>query len=58
MYVGYLGTQWDVTIQPVKTKPKLICQNKSYVRHKLVAYFPFYQECKEKLLLKSYPPDF
>ena len=37
MYVGCPGTQWDVTIQPVKTKPKLLCQNKSYVGHNLVA---------------------
>ena len=38
-YVGCLGTQWDVTIQPLKTRPKLYCQNKSYVTNKLVAYF-------------------
>ena len=37
--VGCPGTQWDVTVQPVKTRPKFHCQNKSYVRHKLVAYF-------------------
>ena len=33
-------TQWDVTIQPAKTRPKLHCRNKSYARHRLVAYFP------------------
>ena len=34
------GTQWDVTIQPAKTRPKLHCRNKGYARHRLVAYFP------------------
>ena len=28
-----------VTVQPVKTKPKFCCLNKSYVRDRLVAYF-------------------
>ena len=37
---GMWGVQWDVTIQPAKTRPKLHCRNKSYVRHRLVAYFP------------------
>ena len=37
-YVGCPATQWDVTIQPVKTIPKH-CQNKSYAIHKLVTYF-------------------
>ena len=36
---GCPGTQWDVIVQPVKTRPKFHCQNKSYVRYKLVAYF-------------------
>ena len=48
MYVGCLGTQWDVTIQPVKTKPKLLCQNANYVRHKLVAYFSCFPRMQKK----------
>ena len=34
------GTQWDVTIQPVKTRLKFHSQNKSKVKRKLGAYFP------------------
>ena len=29
-HVGCPGTQWDVPNQPVKTRPKLHCQNMSY----------------------------
>ena len=39
MYVGCPGTQWDGTIQPVKTSPKIFCQNKRYREHEFVAKF-------------------
>ena len=32
-YVGCPDTQWDVSIQPVKSRPKFDCRNKSYVSH-------------------------
>ena len=38
MYVGCPGNQLNVTIQPPKTRPKLLCQNKNYIGHKLEAY--------------------
>ena len=33
------GNQWCVNIQPVKTRTKLFCKNKSYVGPKLLAFF-------------------
>ena len=38
--MGCPGTQWDVTIQSVKTRLKFHSQNKSKVKRKLGAYFP------------------
>ena len=48
IYLGCPGTQWDVTKQPVKTRPKLLCQNKSYGGHKLVVYFSLYSRMQKK----------
>ena len=38
--MGCPGTQWDVTIQSVKTRLNFHSQNKSKVKLKLGAYFP------------------
>ena len=46
--MGCPGTQWDVTEQPVKTRPTFHCQNNSYVRHKLVAYFSLLASMQKK----------
>ena len=54
MYAGCPGTQWDVTIQPVKTRQKLLCQNKSYVGHKLVAYFSLLAKMQKNGWSKSF----
>ena len=44
----YLGTQLDVNTQPVKTELKIFCQNKSYVRPKLLACFFLLAAMQEK----------
>ena len=54
MYVGCPGTQWNVTVEPVKTKLKLLCQNKSDVGHKLMAYFSLLPRMHEELLIKKF----
>ena len=38
--MGCPVTQWDLTIQSVKTRLKFHSQNKSEVKRKLAAYFP------------------
>ena len=59
MYVGYPGIQRDVTIQPVKTRPKLLCQNKSYVGHNLLAYFSLLARMQKKTAGQQvFPHDF
>ena len=40
---------------PVKTRLKLFCQNKGYVRPKLLAYFSLLAAMQEKPADQSYP---
>ena len=47
-YGGYVGTQLDVNIQPVKTELKLFCQNKGYDRPKLLACFSLLAAMQDK----------
>ena len=39
MCLGCPVTQWDVTIQPLKSRPKLLWQNKGYGGHTFMTYF-------------------
>ena len=48
MCVGFPGTQWDVTIQPLKTRPKLLLQNKSYSGHTFMTYFSLLTRMQKK----------
>ena len=48
MCVGCPGTQWDVTIQPLKTRPKLLLQNKSYGGHTFMTYFSLLTRMQKK----------
>ena len=48
MCVGCPGTQWDVTIQPLKTRPKLLLQNKSYGGPTFMTYFSLLTRMHEK----------
>ena len=47
MCVGCPGTYWDVT---VKTRLKLLCQNKSYGGHKFMAYFSLLTILRKKTI--------
>ena len=48
MCVGCPVTQWDVTIQPLKIRPKLLWQNKSYGGHTIMTYFSLLTRMQKK----------
>jgi hypothetical protein len=56
-HVGWPGTQWDVPIEPVKTRPKLHCRNKSYAKNTFLVILPSENKSKASLSLEHYVID-